>query len=363
MAVVIGAATLIQPSLAVGELALIGKMAADSARKTVESIASESSTNVVKAISKDLADDAKEETAKDVAAAKANDDAEAAKDQANITGTDTKNVPPAPDQAGSKTPKLSDSAGDKTISIEIASQESKTAGGESIDPSIEASPVPPVSLKITIGADGEVKAVSKEADGTSKDLSKPSTKEDSTNLKVVSEDATKPARTLNDNVISNEESVDHTSLDSATKELSTQAIVAASVKKSTTSSVITKEEVSVPELTATVHDDAEGVKRVASMENAVESVKDKTSTDLEQPMAQKESSDTVDHNLEAPTTASVTPVSEQVTIAAVESVARTANTTTLTTTGMPPDSGVVTISRESLDHLHFSKFTSKPSLP
>jgi hypothetical protein len=157
----------------------------------------------VTAISKDLADDAKEEAAKDVAAAAAKKLAEGEEtaSKSNIdpkavpTEPSTSSAPVAPD-ATSKDPKVASSepsketpkdAGgapetkaesekstttkDRTIAIDVAQEHSKEATNGDANSSEPRTEQAPVSLKITLGADGEVKAVTK--CGVSKEVEVP----------------------------------------------------------------------------------------------------------------------------------------------------------------------------------------------
>ena len=57
IAVGIGVASIVQPELIVGSVAMIGKMAADSAKKTASDIAVTASTHVVNEIGKDITED------------------------------------------------------------------------------------------------------------------------------------------------------------------------------------------------------------------------------------------------------------------------------------------------------------------
>ena len=206
----IGAASLVQPELVAGEVALIGKMAADSAKKTVTTIAADTSTKVVKAISKDLADNAKEEAAKDAVAESAKEKAEGPKngEAATKEAVDPKAAHAEPEKDAPKVtliatadatsnakPKgpeavpteplkevgngIADNASDtivnhakaettqdRTISIEVAREPSETTTGIATSSSAksDATATAPVSLKITLGADGEVKAVANGVD-------------------------------------------------------------------------------------------------------------------------------------------------------------------------------------------------------
>ncbi|KAK0123981.1 hypothetical protein ONS95_008969 [Cadophora gregata] len=129
-------------------------MAADSAKKTVTQIASDEGEKIVKAISKDLADDAKAEAEKDKLQAeekKKAEDGEGAK-VAAPEGAEVKLV----------------TEGEKTIAIEVQKPAAKTEGGAKVEE--EAAPV---ELKITIGSDGEIKAVSKSVVEGAKPVEKP----------------------------------------------------------------------------------------------------------------------------------------------------------------------------------------------
>ncbi|KAG9244216.1 hypothetical protein BJ878DRAFT_80794 [Calycina marina] len=67
LAIGIGVASIVQPELIVGSVAMIGKMAADAAKETVNEIVVESSTEVIKRVSKDIADETAELAAQDAA--------------------------------------------------------------------------------------------------------------------------------------------------------------------------------------------------------------------------------------------------------------------------------------------------------
>ncbi|XMA09934.1 hypothetical protein WAI453_002725 [Rhynchosporium graminicola] len=164
LAAAIGVASLVQPELMVGGIAIIGKMASDSAKKTVTEIASTEGEKVVKAISKNLADDAKIEAEKDKLQAeekKKAEGGEVAIDEApKITAvTDAKAASSEkaiavevqkPAVNGAKA-----DSGEKTIAVEV--QKSAAKPDEGTAPEKDAAPV---ELKITIGSDGQIKAVS-----------------------------------------------------------------------------------------------------------------------------------------------------------------------------------------------------------
>ena len=201
MAVAVGTATLIQPELAAGEVALIGKMAADSAKKTITTIASNTSSKVVKAVSKDLADDAEDEQARDIVDQAAREKAEAEADGktptletsdpktatvgamidgggsvavdarsavglagATITAkVESKVTIPNSSDAGA-TPIKDAVPRKEKLATEVAQEPSEgvsNGAGNSSETTTQLLPVAPVSLKITPGADGEMKAVAK----------------------------------------------------------------------------------------------------------------------------------------------------------------------------------------------------------
>ncbi|PVH77888.1 hypothetical protein DL98DRAFT_656454 [Cadophora sp. DSE1049] len=151
LAVAIGAASLVQPELIAGEVAILGKMAADSAKKTVTQIASDEGEKIVKAISKDLAEDAKAEAEKDKLQAEEKKKAEGG--EVVVDGEAAKVVVPE----GAEVKPVVE--GEKSIAIEIQKPAAKTEDGVK-DAKMEKE-VAPVELKITIGSDGEIKAVSK----------------------------------------------------------------------------------------------------------------------------------------------------------------------------------------------------------
>ncbi|CZT43182.1 uncharacterized protein RSE6_03179 [Rhynchosporium secalis] len=164
LAAAIGVASLVQPELMVGGIAIIGKMASDSAKKTVTEIASTEGEKVVKAISKNLADDAKIEAEKDKLQAeekKKAEGGEVAIDEApKITAvTDLKAASSEKAIAVEvQKPAVTDAkahSGEKTIAVEV--QKSAAKPDEGTAPEKDAAPV---ELKITIGSDGQIKAVS-----------------------------------------------------------------------------------------------------------------------------------------------------------------------------------------------------------
>ncbi|KAL2062894.1 hypothetical protein VTL71DRAFT_5966 [Oculimacula yallundae] len=147
LAVAIGVASLVQPELIAGEIAILGKMAADSAKKTVTQIASEEGEKIVTAISKDLADDAKIEAEKDKLQAEEKKKAE---------GGEVAVKEEVPKTAEEKN--MVNDNGEKTISIEIQTPVAKVDEAPKTGSEKDAAPV---ELKITIGSDGQIKAVSK----------------------------------------------------------------------------------------------------------------------------------------------------------------------------------------------------------
>jgi hypothetical protein len=412
--------------LIAGELALLGKMAADSAKKTVTEIASAESSKVVKAISKDLADDATEEAAKDAAAAKVKADAEAAKDPAAAkenadaekastpkTATDpnavtvaepatvkdsastkiaeAKDVPSSTLSDPSKPPETNDSkatkdSGDKTVSIEIAAEASKTVTTNS-DGKIESSGQP-VSLKITIGADGEVKAVSKEVNGDVKDVAKPTPTEAEAITKAVVADSVKPEDAESTTKPVEKKSADLSGeLESKSeKKLQETPEIKAETKPEVESETKPEEKVNVISDNAPSVDDQpsnENVKievaAAATTKISSKSVIEPSNTETsgsEAPQAPekiiqeslgksvepKAAPEPLDEALRAvdivtkyvdsqsPSTSTAPP--PKVAVANITTVA-TSKTINTTTTNTPE--GFVTISQESLDHLHLSK--------
>jgi hypothetical protein len=135
----------VQPELVAGEVAVIGTMAKTAAQKGAISIAQTEGKKVVQAVAQDVKQsdtDAKVDVK----------DAKSDEKDANANGTDEKTTAPAAETTPSTN-------GDKTISIEVAQpQDTTKAAGGSPDKKDDAESV---SLKITIGADGEVKAVTK----------------------------------------------------------------------------------------------------------------------------------------------------------------------------------------------------------
>jgi hypothetical protein len=149
LAGVIGAASLVQPELMPGEVAVIGTMAKTAAQKGVISIAQTEGVKVVQAVAKDV---------------KKPDATEEKNANANVKDAKSDEKDPKPNETNEKTTAPTtettpNANGDKTISIEVAQpQDATKAAGELPDKKDEAEPV---SLEITIGANGEVKAVKK----------------------------------------------------------------------------------------------------------------------------------------------------------------------------------------------------------
>jgi hypothetical protein len=145
LAGVIGAASLVQPQLVAGEVAVIGTIAKTAAQKGAISIAQTEGKKLVQAVAQDVKQSDTDAKA-DVKDAKLDDK------NPKPDGTDEKPVAPAAET----TPNTN---GDKTISIEVPQpQDTTKSAGETPG---EKDDAVPVSLKITIGADGEVKAVTK----------------------------------------------------------------------------------------------------------------------------------------------------------------------------------------------------------
>jgi hypothetical protein len=145
LAGVIGAASLVQPELVAGEVAVIGTMAKTAAQKGAISIAQTEGEKVVQAVAQDVKQS-------DTDAKAGVKDAKSDEKDANAKETNEKTTAPAAETTPSTN-------GDKTISIEVAQPQdtTKAAGGSPA----KKDDAEPVSLKITIGADGEVKAVTK----------------------------------------------------------------------------------------------------------------------------------------------------------------------------------------------------------
>jgi hypothetical protein len=145
LAGVIGAASFVQPELVAGEVAVIGTMAKTAAQKGAISIAQTEGKKLVQAVAQDV-----KQSDTDVKADLK--DAKSDEKDANAKGTDEKTTAPAVEP----TPNTN---GDKTISIEVAQpQDTTKSAGETPG---KKDDVEPVSLKITIGADGKVKDVTK----------------------------------------------------------------------------------------------------------------------------------------------------------------------------------------------------------
>jgi hypothetical protein len=138
-------ASFVQPELVAGEVAVIGAMAKTAAQNGVISIAQTEGKKLVQ----DVAQDVKQSDTDVKADWK---DAKSDEKDANAKGTDEKTTAPAAE------PTLNTN-GDRTISIEVTQpQDTTKSAGETPDKKDDGEPV---SMKITIGADGEVKAVTK----------------------------------------------------------------------------------------------------------------------------------------------------------------------------------------------------------
>ena len=145
LAGVIGAASLVQPQLVAGEVAVIGTIAKTAAQKGAISIAQTEGKKLVQAVAQDV-----KQSDTDVKADLK--DAKSEEKDANARGMDEKTTAPAEETTLSTN-------GDKTISIEVVQpQDTTKSAGETPG---KKDDVEPVSLKITIGADGEVKEVTK----------------------------------------------------------------------------------------------------------------------------------------------------------------------------------------------------------
>lgn len=163
-----GAASLVQPEVLPGAIAIVGKMAMDNAKKTATKIVTDEGKKVANAIGKDISDDAaKEKAASDPAKASTDptkDEKPAGKNASDLKPDPvdaSKNAMKAPVSSDGKpaagVEAKSDASGDHTVAIEVAQEQGKTG---STSEEAKAQPDPqPVSLKITIGKDGEVKAV------------------------------------------------------------------------------------------------------------------------------------------------------------------------------------------------------------
>lgn len=80
LALGVGVASLVQPELIVGSVALVGKMAADATKDTINQIVVESGSNVVKGVSKEVTEETAELAAQDAAEKAKNAALETAKD-------------------------------------------------------------------------------------------------------------------------------------------------------------------------------------------------------------------------------------------------------------------------------------------
>ncbi len=204
LAVVVGAASLVQPELLAGEAALLAKMATDAAKKGGLSIAQDEAKKIVNAIAKDISEDAdldgvkdEEEKAKDAegeipASDVAGDekskeqevpieksvngdipkDAEAKLDSDKLPAAEgTKDIPQE-DSADSKTssPSTPKPAGDHKISIQ-PTQAKTDDKSNNTDSKPDATTV---SLNTTIGADGEVKSATQSIPEPSPKTAEPS---------------------------------------------------------------------------------------------------------------------------------------------------------------------------------------------
>jgi hypothetical protein len=164
LAVAVGVVSLVQPELLTGEIAIIGKMAGDSAKAKLTKIAQDEGTKVVQAISKDASDDAKQvEEAHD----KAEADEKKAKEGAEKVVQDAKT------SASTEEKPLVDlahdglsAAGATALGTALAANVSPGQTEDQVvtlelDQPDAANPTAhhPITLKITVGADGQVKGV------------------------------------------------------------------------------------------------------------------------------------------------------------------------------------------------------------
>ncbi|KAE8447834.1 hypothetical protein EG329_010063 [Mollisiaceae sp. DMI_Dod_QoI] len=169
LAIAVGAISLIQPEFLAGEVAIIGKMAGDSAKTTLTKIAQDEGTKVVQAISKDAAEDA----------AKA--DSEAAKVK---EATDKAIEAPSDAKMATETPKDGLSAGETAaLGAAIAAKVSPDQTGDKLvtleldqpgpaDGSLDSATHHPITLKVTVGADGQVKGVAQTVVDQSEEIPK-----------------------------------------------------------------------------------------------------------------------------------------------------------------------------------------------
>lgn len=354
-------------------------MAADSAKKTVQSIATDTSSSVVKAISKDLADDATAETAKDVDAAKAKADAEATKETTAAPDEIEALVPPKSNETAKNVAVVSTPAdsksipiqpasvlGDKTVSIEINSEATRTVNQDSSDKKNEHVSAPPVSLKITIGADGEVKAVSKEVSGDEKDVSEPSEAEKVATDQTVTSESRKPTDDVKeiqaaDPKPSTQTTKDHLE-DAATGDV---PLFQTAVIASATTSSITKEVVTSTPDSSSSKPSVVGTEKIEDAPNPVLVDTTPKNPESTSSKALEAENGSINPSMEAGSMKTERPsmvgnilnTGQPVTIATVASIATTTKTTTTKTTEVPENPNMVTISQQTLDHLHLSEFS------
>ncbi|KAI9047213.1 hypothetical protein LZ554_008667 [Drepanopeziza brunnea f. sp. 'monogermtubi'] len=153
--VAVGAVPFVQPEITAGGVAILGKMAADSSKKTVTQITSDDAEKIFKANSKDWSNDAKAEVKNDKLQA-----AEKAKGYGTEPPKFDATIVPAVIKAAEPTKVEGEIKSGKILPMNVQAPVSRSGEGSKQIKSEEATPV---SLKIPIGADGGIKAVSKSA--------------------------------------------------------------------------------------------------------------------------------------------------------------------------------------------------------
>jgi hypothetical protein len=140
LAAAVGAASMIQPELLPGAVAIVGKMASDSAKNTVIKIATDEGKKVGAAIGQDIKDDAaKQKAAK---AGQEAPDGTSGKTPAPEARSDSKAFPVDASKDAPKGAQVSNDLTNSHESIEKSAQESVVKPGNSADAPLTETPKP-----------------------------------------------------------------------------------------------------------------------------------------------------------------------------------------------------------------------------
>ncbi|EKD19435.1 uncharacterized protein L3040_002686 [Drepanopeziza brunnea f. sp. 'multigermtubi'] len=157
-AVAVGVGPFVQSELIAGEVAILGKMAANSSKKTVTQISSNEGEKIFNANWKDFSNDAKAEVKNDKIQAAENakgNGKEPAKSDATTVSAEIKAAEPTRVEGEFKRGNI--------LSMGVQAPVCKSGEGSK---QVKGEEATPVSLRIPIGADGDIKAVSKFVDET-----------------------------------------------------------------------------------------------------------------------------------------------------------------------------------------------------